>query len=151
MLEQFLPSKLWQLLHQFNIRMDCVSFTCHLKIILVWCHSRFISNSIMTPPHLNLSKIYMKLMLLFYHFSRNNIQNILSVKNKSCFYCIPIVCVCFDFLGKELKGECLHHLYSGNFSQKIDMYMTIIPGKRINFMCPTLSEIIYREQLVTKE
>ena len=51
----------------------------------------------------------------------------------------------------RVKNICLHHLYSGNFSQKIDMYMTTIPGKRINFMCPTLSEIIYREQLVIKE
>ena len=39
----------------------------------------------------------------------------------------------------------------GTFSQKIDMYMTTIPGKMINFMGSTLSEIIYSEQLFRKE
>ena len=46
---------------------------------------------------------------------------------------------------------CLHCLFSGNFSKKIDMYMTTIPGKMINSTCPTLSEITCREQLIIKE
>ena len=59
------------------------------------------------------------------------------------FFKVALLMFCVKNMSAPLV---LHH-----FSQKIDMYMTTIPGKRIIFMCPTLSEIIYREQLVTKE